>query len=516
MSRKWGFCLQFVYLYKAADIRAEVEKIARKLERGEALTDKQTAFAEDFMSESVAIMAEQALGNAHFARELLDADASVVEKLLHRIEDVKEALVRRKDAAAKEAFEEVRKAEQMFLDALAEKGMRFEKGKIIGANEEDEVKKSAKSVDEFSYDYFIAKEDMPITEIDDSITYLPNKITREDIVEKAMKNALSVGTINNNGNPVVHVDDINVDVAFGKNGVKHGLDRRLGINAPVTVKAGEIIKNAIKINDMNTRKQTIDSSYLLVGVAKNQKNEPYIVLFEVNRYSNTVMSIDVMYSLNAKNEKDFLQKNKNRLDPKSPSSQVVPATLTDSTISIAQLLDFVNRYFPDILPMDVLKHYGHTSRPDGVLGQGVKHSRKTTAKTVDNLPIEAKLPEDPRTLELRGDQRKALANWSRNKVYTLKDATEIVDGVIKVIGEIAAENSVDGKEFHAAKVLKKVREKSIDQLFADLNTASTATEREAAARKVADNKRRTPRESRRFGYGIGIRSRARAARPPER
>ncbi|MBP3666733.1 MAG: hypothetical protein J6K29_06750 [Clostridia bacterium] len=72
-------------------------------------------------------------------------NAGAVEKLLHKIEDVKEALVRRKDAAAKEAFEGVRKAEQMFLDALAEKGMRFEWGKIIGANEDDdEVKKSNK------------------------------------------------------------------------------------------------------------------------------------------------------------------------------------------------------------------------------------------------------------------------------------------------------------------------------------------------------------------------------------
>ena len=91
----------------------------------EALTDKQAALADVITGEGTSIMAEQALGNEHFARELLDADASVVEKLLHRIEDVKETLARRKDAAAKEAFEEVRKAEQMFLDALAEKGMRF-------------------------------------------------------------------------------------------------------------------------------------------------------------------------------------------------------------------------------------------------------------------------------------------------------------------------------------------------------------------------------------------------------
>ncbi len=129
---------------KAADIRAEVEKISRKIERGEALTDKQTAFAEDFMSESVAIMAEQALGNAHFARQLLDVDASIVEKLLNRIADVKDELSRMRDPAAKEAFAEIRKAEAMFLDALAEKGMAFVDGKIIGANEEDEVKKSSK------------------------------------------------------------------------------------------------------------------------------------------------------------------------------------------------------------------------------------------------------------------------------------------------------------------------------------------------------------------------------------
>ena len=72
-------------------------------------------------------------------------NAGAVEKLLRKIEDVKEAFARRKYAAAKEAFEEVRKAEQMFLDALVEKGMRFEKERIIGANEDDdEVKKSNK------------------------------------------------------------------------------------------------------------------------------------------------------------------------------------------------------------------------------------------------------------------------------------------------------------------------------------------------------------------------------------
>lgn len=43
--------------------------------------------------------------------------------------------------------------------------------------------------------------------------------------------------------------------------------------------------------------------------------------------------------------------------------------VTDSTISIAELLDYVNKYFPDILPESVLKHYGYDSRPDGKLGE---------------------------------------------------------------------------------------------------------------------------------------------------
>ena len=52
-----------------------------------------------------------------------------------------------------------------------------------------------------------------------------------------------------------------------------------------------------------------------------------------------------------------------------PLSAGKPALGTDSTITIADLLGYVNKYFPDILPEEVLKHYGHDSRPDGKLGE---------------------------------------------------------------------------------------------------------------------------------------------------
>ena len=79
-----------------------------------------------------------AWGGKHFARALLDADASVVEKILHRIEEAKEALARRKDPEAKKVFEEIKAAEGMFLEAVAESGFVYRDGKIVGANDEEE------------------------------------------------------------------------------------------------------------------------------------------------------------------------------------------------------------------------------------------------------------------------------------------------------------------------------------------------------------------------------------------
>ena len=73
------------------------------------------------------------------------------------------------------------------------------------------------------------------------------------------------------------------------------------------------------------------------------------------------MSVDVLYAVNAKKEATAL------IEPELSSQSDV--SLTASTISISDLLDYVNRYYPDILPEDVLRHYGYTARPDGVIGE---------------------------------------------------------------------------------------------------------------------------------------------------
>lgn len=242
-------------------------------------------------------------------------------------------------------------------------------GKVIPLNKRfgfyQDIRYS-KDVD-FSYDTLVNKPDMEITVINDKKIYQATKEGRKNLVNSALRSALSVGFKNESGNTFVHVDDIDTDVLVSKKGLRHSLDRRFNILAPVTENIGDILKNSIKINELTPQFDLIEKSYVLIGVAKNNENEPYIVSFVVNRASNEVTNVNVLYAVNAKTEPA------GSLSPELSSQSDV--SLTGSKISISILLDYVNNYYPDILPESVLRHYGYTSRPDGKLGNSALYSK---------------------------------------------------------------------------------------------------------------------------------------------
>ena len=84
----------------------------------------------------------------------------------------------------------------------------------------------------------------------------------------------------------------------------------------------------------------------------------------MNKHTNEIKSIDVLYAVNSKKEPAG--------SVKSPEVSTPP---TGPTISISNLLDYVNNYLPDILPQSVLKHYGYSSRPEGNIGKSALFSR---------------------------------------------------------------------------------------------------------------------------------------------
>ena len=100
---------------------------------------------------------------------------------------------------------------------------------------------------------------------------------------------------------------------------------------------------------------------------------PFVVSFIVNKHTNEIQSIDVLYAVNAKKE------------PAGSLSPEVSTPPTGSTISISNLIDYVNYYFPDILPESVLKHYGYSSRPEENVGKSALFSRDVNIDSRHNF-----------------------------------------------------------------------------------------------------------------------------------
>lgn len=146
-------------------------------------------------------------------------------------------------------------------------------------------------------DWFAQKPDMPFTMLD---SVVPE--SREDIVKEAKKNAAVIGKSNYGSDISVTVKDINQDVVISKKGLKHGLDRRKNEMSYVTVRAAEILQNSIKINELTPKQKNTDASYVLIGAAKNDDGDVYVVRSIVNRVTSQLVEMDVLYSINAKKE----------------------------------------------------------------------------------------------------------------------------------------------------------------------------------------------------------------------
>ena len=185
------------------------------------------------------------------------------------------------------------------------------------------------------------------------------------------------------GSVSVYVDDIGTDVILGTDGLKHGLRRSknisMDINSLAILNAGEIIKHSVKINEIIPKDKNATSSYVLIGCAENSSSR-FIVRSIINTFDNSLSKMDVLYAVKVK---------ESAAQPAPGSAAKAVSSVTDSKISITDLLDYVNRCFPEVLSADVLKHFGHESRPEGNpkgLGESMLYSdRDGNAKDATQL-----------------------------------------------------------------------------------------------------------------------------------
>ena len=90
--------------------------------------------------------------------------------------------------------------------------------------------------------------------------------------------------------------------------------------------------------------------------------------------------MDVLYSMNAKKETAAL-------DAPWVGEKSLPASV--SKISIADILASVNKNMPDILPMDVLKHFNRIERAGGSFAKRVMYSTRSKMSEETKAAIDA-------------------------------------------------------------------------------------------------------------------------------
>ena len=342
----------------------ETEVVQRYMEAAEraGVTLTQDEVMDEIAADFAGRMIEDTDLFAQFAKDNRTAAQKLLDGLKEFLAKVKAMFTgKARDNAAMDAygktFGELEDIAQKWQAAFDAAERQAEKTKTAAGDGDGRM-----MLKNYSYDALVRKPDMTLAVVEDA-----DGLTRKEVIDKALEEAKKYGGVNQNGNVYVHVNDTDADVVISAKALRHGLDRRFTVNAPATLKVGEILQNAVRVNELVPKLDTVDATYVLMGAAKNKNNEPYIVQFVVNRASNEVMSVDVLYAINAKTEP---------AGSLSPEITGVPATLTGSSISIADLLTYVNRYFPDVLPESVLRHFGHSERPAGKLGEGALFSLK--------------------------------------------------------------------------------------------------------------------------------------------
>ena len=221
-----------------ADTEAEI--VERYMEAAEL--EGVTLMQDEVMDKITADFAGDMMENPDLFREFSQSNRTAAQKLLDSLKEflakVKTAFTGKyRDMAAQAAYgkdfaelEDIAKQWQAAFDAAERQA---EKTKTA-VGKGDGVRYSMK---DYSYDALVRKPDMTLAVVENA-----DGLNRKEVVDKALAEAKKYGGVKQNGNVYVHVNDTDADVIISAKALRHGLDRRFTVNAPATLKVGEIVR----------------------------------------------------------------------------------------------------------------------------------------------------------------------------------------------------------------------------------------------------------------------------------
>ena len=172
--------------------RKTVNDIKEKIEAGVKLTRDEARIMNKFSSEYGSIMIESSLDSEHFINRLVNRNASLAEKVVYKIEQMKEALRSRTDERARAERKRLIKAENLYLKAARAAGNHRLENYILSRISEEDEKEVDSEAERIKYSYAGEKEARDVANRA-NMTDEQRKNTRPDIDREDVVFAGAVG-----------------------------------------------------------------------------------------------------------------------------------------------------------------------------------------------------------------------------------------------------------------------------------------------------------------------------------
>ena len=252
----------------------------------------------------------------------------------------------------------------------------------------------------YAYRVLTEKGDRTVVDVSDV-----GEITRDEAVQRGMENVRKyTDKTDRNGVPMMYVDDLGKYVTVGSKALRHGLDRRVKVNGAATAHIGDLLKQAVVINEADPKKEKHTNTYILLSVARDSNQENVYVRMVVNQSTGQLEDVTSLYALNTKNRARRV------VAPNGEVSHGVPA---GSTMTVAEILENVKDIYSDVLSKDVLKALGVEKRSESELTQRLRYSLRNV--DTDMTEMQRVVEENEKLREAVGVLRAAMKQLSGAK-----------------------------------------------------------------------------------------------------
>ena len=332
----------------------------------------------------------------------------------------------------------------------------------------------------YSYDFLTAQKDMVKVKLPETgaLADRNGRIDDEKVLNNGIKNALSEGT-ERGGKIYVKNTYTGRELRIDNSTIKHGLDGRYNrhlTNARIGSVIGSVAKNAIPINGLKNASEKAVGTYAMVAYCHDSRNREFIAVITVEQHTGNVDSFelyDVAHAVSGR------QKNGSQADTKSPGVYPIEAT----TISIAQLLEFVNTTHQSILSDDVLAHFGETRNPKGSYSDKVLFSDRD-GEVVSNRNMLANALEDTVQTEA---ERKRLQEY-KNKIALIEADQKRLTAMRQKAQELRTKKGRTPKETQTMRDLDNAA-REVEKRITNYDKKLLSLESTEALKKVLERER---------------------------